>query len=134
MLRCAPMGAAPGRGAPSGLGASEHRVLNPRPFRVFRRTYSTAEPKAGAAVLLGLALLWAWVAWRGAHPEPALSADPALLETAAAAVPAEIEGRSAPEGVSREAAFGPVAASFRGSPRKAGARGPSPASARTTST
>ena len=104
------MGAAPGRGAPSGLGASEHRVLNPRPFRVFRRTYSKAEPKAGAAVLLGLALLWAWVAWRGAHPDPALSSDPALLETAAAAVPAEIEGRSAPEGVSREAAFGPVAA------------------------
>jgi len=83
-------------------------VLNPRPFRVFRRTYSTTEPKAGAAVLLGLALLAAWVAWRGAHPDPALSSDPALLETPA--VPAEVEGRSAPEGVPREAASGPVAA------------------------
>ncbi len=93
------MGAAPGRTAPSGLDASERRVLNPRPYRVFRKSWSTTEAKAGAVVMLLLALLAAWVAWRGAHPDPALFADPALLAGEAASLP-EIEGRAAPDGVS----------------------------------
>ena len=33
-----PKGAAPGRTAPSGLGATERRILNPRPLRVFRKS------------------------------------------------------------------------------------------------
>ncbi|MHB8796845.1 MAG: DUF6599 family protein [Thermoanaerobaculia bacterium] len=93
------MGAASGRTAPSGLDASERRILNPRPFRVFRKSWSTNEAKAGAVVLLLLALLAAWVAWRGAHPDPALLADPTLL-AAGAAQPPEIEGRTAPDGAS----------------------------------
>jgi hypothetical protein len=93
------MGAAPGRTAPSGLDASERRVLNPRPYRVFRKSWSTTEAKAGAVVLLLLALLAAWVAWRGAHPDPARLADPALLAGEAAQLP-EVEGRAAPDGVS----------------------------------
>lgn len=68
------MGAAPARSAPPGLDATERRVLNPRPFRVFRKAYSTAEAKAGVAVLALLAAVAAWVAWRGAHPDPSLVA------------------------------------------------------------
>jgi len=93
------MGAAPGRTAPSGLDATERRVLNPRPFRVFRKSYSVAEAKAGAAVLLGLAILGGWVAWQGAHPDPGLFTDPAATATASVAI-AEPGGRRAPEGPS----------------------------------
>jgi len=91
------MGAAPGRGVPGGLDATERRVLNPRPYRVFRKRWSTAEAKAGAGVLAGLVLLATWVAWRGAHPDPALFGDPSRLATGMAKV-AEIEGRRAPDG------------------------------------
>ena len=91
------MGAATVRNAPSGLDASERRVLNPRPFRVFRKSYSVTEAKAGAVVLLGLAALAAWVVWRGAHPDPGLFADPASTAAGSVAI-AEIEGRRAPDG------------------------------------
>ncbi len=87
------------RNAPSGLDASERRVLNPRPFRVFRKSYSVTEAKAGAVVLVGLLALAAWVVWRGAHPDPALFADPAATAVSPVAI-AEIEGRRAPDGPS----------------------------------
>jgi len=93
------MGAASVRNAPAGLDASERRVLNPRPFRVFRKSYSVTEAKAGAVVLVGLAALAAWVVWRGAHPDPGLFADPASAAAGSAAI-AEIEGRRAPDGPS----------------------------------
>jgi hypothetical protein len=93
------MGAAPGRTAPAGLDASERRILNPRPYRVFRKSWSTSEAKTGTVVLLLLALVAAWVAWRGAHPDPALLADPTLLAAGAAQRP-EVEGRTAPDGAS----------------------------------
>lgn len=94
------------RTAPSSPGASERRVLNPRPFRIFRKRYSIAEAKAGVLVLLGLVAVAAWVAWRGVHPEPGLVADPASTAKASgpAALP-EIEGRRAP-GESRLAGTG----------------------------
>ncbi|MBK9088376.1 MAG: hypothetical protein IPL90_04725 [Holophagales bacterium] len=97
------MEAASVRNAPSGLGASERRVLNPRPYRVFRKSYSVTEAKAGAVVLVGLAALAAWVVWRGAHPDPGLFADPAATSTGSVAIPV-VEGRTAPDGPSRAAA------------------------------
>ena len=100
MLRWPPMGAAPGRAGPSGLDATERRVLNPRPFRVFRKTYRPGEAKAGAAVLGLLVLVAAWVAWRGAHPDPSLVADPATAKGGASASIPEAEGRRAPDGPS----------------------------------
>ncbi len=72
------MGAAPRGSAPGGPSAAERRVLNPRPFRVVRKEPSTAEARAGALVLAGLAAVAGWVAWRGGHPDPSLLADPAL--------------------------------------------------------
>lgn len=102
------MGAAPGRSVPSGLGASERRVLNPRPYRVFRKRYSTTEAKAGAGVLALLALLAGWVAWRGPRPDPALFADPALLAKGTVAAP-EVEGRKAPDGIAFATGGGAVA-------------------------
>lgn len=83
------MGAASGRKLQTGLGASERRVLNPRPYRVFRKRYSTAEAKAGAVVLVLLAAIAAWTARRGARPDPALFADPALLAKGGPAAKAE---------------------------------------------
>lgn len=62
-----------------GLSAAEKRVLNPRPYRHYRRTYSVREVWAGVAVLGLLALFGGWVAWRGAHPDPELFADPLTL-------------------------------------------------------
>jgi len=93
------MGAASVRNAPTGLDASERRVLNPRPFRVFRKSYSVTEAKAGAVVLLGLVSLAAWVVWRGAHPDPGLFADPAATAAGSVAI-ADVEGRRAPDGPS----------------------------------
>lgn len=93
------MGAASVRSAPTGLDAGERRVLNPRPFRVFRKSYSVTEAKVGAVVLLGLAALAAWVVWRGAHPDPGLFADPAATAVGSVAI-ADVEGRRAPEGPS----------------------------------
>lgn len=89
------MGAAPARSAPPGLDATERRVLNPRPFRVFRKSYSVTEAKAGAAIVVLLALLAAWVAWRGAHPDPSLVLEPAA-RAASAAPTAPAAGPSVP--------------------------------------
>jgi hypothetical protein len=93
------MGASTVRNAPAGLDANERRVLNPRPFRVFRKSYSVTEAKAGAVVIAGLVALAAWVVWRGGHPDPALFADPAATAAGSVAI-AEIEGRRAPDGTS----------------------------------
>jgi hypothetical protein len=121
------VGAARGRSVPSGLGASERRVLNPRPYRVFRKRFSTGEAKAGAAVLVLLALLAAWVAWRGARPDPAPFAEPALLAKETAAVP-ELEGRKAPDGIAFAngggAAVAPSASTAAAAPADRGALPP----------
>ena len=63
----------------SALTARETRVLNPRPRRHHRRTYSLVEFRLGVGVLGVVGLIGAWVAWRGAHPDPALFANPAAL-------------------------------------------------------
>ncbi len=83
----------------AGLDAGEKRVLNPRPFRVFRKTYSVGEVRVGSVVLVLLASLIAWVAWRGAHPDPALFADPA---TAHAASKPPADRGSLPPGLTAE--------------------------------
>jgi hypothetical protein len=38
----------------------------------FRRTYSLTEVKLGAAIVVVLAAIASWVAWKGAHPDPEL--------------------------------------------------------------
>jgi hypothetical protein len=58
--------------APLPLSAKEKRVLNPNPYRHYRRTYRTAEVRAGMGVLAVLGLVTWWVVWKGAHPDPAL--------------------------------------------------------------
>ena len=54
-----------------GEGVEERIFVRPR--KHFRRTYSTREVGVGALLLLVLGLVAAWVAWRGAHPDPELS-------------------------------------------------------------
>jgi hypothetical protein len=79
-------------------------VLNPRPYRVFRKTYSVAEAKAGAAVLLVLGVLAGWIVWKGAHPDPTLFADPATAFASAkklsgrGPLPSELVSRDWKEG------------------------------------
>jgi hypothetical protein len=92
------MGPVPARRAPSGLDATERRVLNPRPFHILRKTYSVTEAKAGGAVLAILVLVAAWVGWRGAHPDPSLFADPASVAPARGVAVVEAEGRRAHDG------------------------------------
>lgn len=65
----------------------ERRVLNPHGRRHYRRTYSLAEVRAGAAVLVALCMVAGWVVYMGAHPDPELFADPAaMLDPGKAAV------------------------------------------------
>lgn len=111
MLFWLSMGAATARVSPSGLDARERRVLNPRPWRVFRKTYSTAEARAGAVVVVLLAGLGAWVAWRGAHPDPWLYGDPALVPTGSGVEVVDVKGRRSPDGLPLDAAARPGATS-----------------------
>jgi hypothetical protein len=99
MLFLLPMGAATARSTPSGLDARERRVLNPRPYRVFRKSYSVAEAKWGAVVLVLLAGLASWVAWRGAHPDPWLYGDPSIVATGSGVEIVDVEGRRSPDGL-----------------------------------
>jgi uncharacterized protein DUF6599 len=52
----------------NGLSSLEKRVLNPRPFRHYRKTYSLMEVRVGLCVLALLASIAAWISWRGSHP------------------------------------------------------------------
>jgi hypothetical protein len=56
------------------------RLFNPHGRRHYRRTYSVAEVRAGAVVLLGLGGVLAWVAYMGAHPDPGLFQNADLLD------------------------------------------------------
>lgn len=54
--------------------------------RSYRRRYSLAEVRWGLGILAALGLVAAWVAWKGAHPDPALfEAAPELPRTGALA-------------------------------------------------
>jgi hypothetical protein len=62
--------------------------------RHYRRRFNAAEPRAGIVLLVALAAVVGWIAWKGAHPDPSLM----MLETdlsqagtagAATAAPAE---------------------------------------------
>jgi len=68
-----------------GLSSKEKRILNPRPFRHYRKTYSLTEVRLGIAIVVGLAAVASWVAWRGSHPDPRLYGDPAAVAGAAKA-------------------------------------------------
>lgn len=52
----------------------EDRLLTTKAGRHYRRSYSLSEVKAGAVVVLLLLGIAGWVAWMGAHPDPALFA------------------------------------------------------------
>jgi uncharacterized protein DUF6599 len=67
-------------------------------LRSYRRTYRVAEVKWGLGTLVVLSGLVAWVAWRGAHPDPALFDVSAALKQGAEAAPASSRG-PLPEGL-----------------------------------
>jgi len=72
----------------SALTSREKRILNPRPRRHHRPTYSLTEFRLGLGLLAVLAGMASWVAWRGARPDPNLFADPhALLDPGVSAAP-----------------------------------------------
>jgi hypothetical protein len=52
----------------------DDRLFNPHGRKHFRRTYSRAEVRYSLAIVGVLAATGAWVAWRGAHPDPELLA------------------------------------------------------------
>ena len=89
----------------------EERLFNPDGRRHYRRSYSTIEVAWGLAVLVGLALVAAWVGWMGAHPDPSLfdnSAsllDPGTVEVDRGPLPAELAAEGYREG--KLSSFGP---------------------------
>ena len=50
----------------------EDRLFNPQGRRIYRKSYSLAEVRIGAVIVLLLAVISAWVVWRGRNPDPAL--------------------------------------------------------------
>jgi hypothetical protein len=40
--------------------------------RLYRRRFSSSETRFGIAIVIVLASIFSWVAWKGAHPDPAL--------------------------------------------------------------
>ncbi len=60
--------------------AREERLFNPDGRRHHRKTYSMTELRIGLVIVAGLIFVAAWVAWKGAHPDPELfAAGPDLL-------------------------------------------------------
>lgn len=64
----------------TGLTARETRVLNPRPRRHHRPTYSLLEVRIGAGVVALLVAIAGGIAWMGARPDPELFAEVAAFE------------------------------------------------------
>ena len=58
------------------------RLLVRDPWRHYRRTYSLSEMRWGLLVLAVLIAIAAWVAWKGANPDPSLFATPSLASGA----------------------------------------------------
>ena len=56
--------------------SNEDRILVRDGRRHHRRRYSRMEFRLGLGLLAALGILLAWVAWRGAHPDPALFSAP----------------------------------------------------------
>ena len=65
-------------------------------FRHYRRRYSLTEVRWGWAVLASLLAIAGWVAWKGAHPDPALFSDGASLLNPAGAPGAVVPVATAP--------------------------------------
>jgi len=61
----------------SSAGKKADRIFVRNGRRHYRRQYSVSETRVGIILLLVLASIVAWVAWRGAHPDPSLF----MLET-----------------------------------------------------
>jgi hypothetical protein len=104
--------------------------------RHYRPAYSTTEFRIGAVVLLGLAVVASWIAWKGAHPDPELfssGADLLEMPSATTAIPAESDGRrmmsDGPSSTTEEAGIQePEPSAAAGADRvPAGDRGPLPA-------
>jgi hypothetical protein len=65
----------------------EDRLFVRQGRRHYRPRHSMAEVRIGGVILLALALLMAWIAWKGANPDPALfDVSAALLESSPAPV------------------------------------------------
>lgn len=52
----------------------DDRVFVKNGFRHYRKTYDLTEVRIGAVLLLGLAVVVAWVMYKGQHPDPSLAA------------------------------------------------------------
>lgn len=64
--------AAAGKAASSKPSNKEDRLFNPTGRRAYRRSYSLAEVRIGAVIVLLLAAFSGWIVWRGRNPDPAL--------------------------------------------------------------
>lgn len=86
----------------------EDRVFNPKGRKHYRRTYEVREVKIGAVIALGLALIAAWVMYKGAHPDPALFNIEASLQTKGAEQGVVEKKRSLPSQKKAPVSRGPI--------------------------
>ncbi len=71
----------------------EDRLFVRNGLRHYRRRYSLTEVRVGGLIFVGLALIAAWVAWRGGQADPDLfSAAPGQVQRAVVVVPGEAQG------------------------------------------
>ena len=61
----------------SSASKKADRIFVQNGRRLYRRTFSATETRLGLVILLVMASILVWVAWKGAHPDPALF----MLET-----------------------------------------------------
>jgi hypothetical protein len=81
------------------VSGREDRIFIRDGRKHFRRTYSSTEVKIGAAIVVALALIASWVAWKGAHPDPELfKQSPGLVNRAK--IP--VDRGPLPEGIAPE--------------------------------
>lgn len=105
---------------------SEDRLFNPNGRKHFRRTYSLIEVRYSLLALGVLAAIGAWVAWRGANPDPEILAlESNLLAEGTADAPER--ARRMGTGSGDGAGAGQGAAVAAGGAGDTGDRGPVPA-------
>jgi hypothetical protein len=112
----------------AGSSEQDDRLFVRDGWRHYRRRYSLAEVRWGLACLGALLLIGGWVAWKGAHPDPALFADGAALLKSGRPTDLPVTGPVTPPTASAAHPTPAAPAMAPAEPAAAAGRGPLPTS------